>query len=71
MCTCMLDFNGENLRRWVEKEAKQPHNACQIFDNKPGPGFMDVLVRIDTSTNKLKACGTFNFSLAVSVIKRQ
>jgi hypothetical protein len=24
-----------------------------------------------TSTNKLKACGTFNFSLAVSVIKRQ
>jgi hypothetical protein len=31
----------------------------------------DFVVSTATSTNKLKACGTFNFSLAVSVIKRQ
>jgi hypothetical protein len=34
-----------------------------------GLGLASSLAR--TGTNKLKACGTFNFSLAVSVIKRQ
>jgi hypothetical protein len=34
-------------------------------------GSMQLAEMLTTSTNKLKACGTFNFSLAVSVIKRQ
>jgi hypothetical protein len=36
----------------------------------PDP-ILNIFVSDSTSTNKLKACGTFNFSLAVSVIKRQ
>jgi hypothetical protein len=39
--------------------------------SRPHVDIYSQLVGLHTSTNKLKACGTFNFSLAVSVIKRQ
>jgi hypothetical protein len=42
-----------------------------VDDVEAAASVHEDLGKPDTSTNKLKACGTFNFSLAVSVIKRQ
>jgi hypothetical protein len=59
----LLFYRVFGLRNELVHYLLTPHYFCLICGIE--------LVDLSTSTNKFKACGTLNFSLAVSVIKRQ
>lgn len=43
----MLQFGEKIQSCFVEKEAK-PHNTHQMFDDKPEPGFISILMSIES-----------------------